>query len=123
MSSILWALAKGFIPVFRFFEAGDILPVLEIRKTKEDSAWKPWLSPSSIHAIQLFHSPELNMKLYFYSLAHELTQEHLEQKTVRHAEKKIIRILLFSEKQIQYQIRNKLTDHVIYTSEWFYAES
>lgn len=123
MRGILWALAKGFIPIFRFFEAGDVLPVLEIRTSPQDSAWTLWMPPTPINAFQLFHNPELNMKLHFYSLVHELTQEHLENVIERKAEQKLCRILLFSQSRVQYRIRNQLNQDVIYTSEWFYAQS
>lgn len=119
MPSQLWALLKGFIPVFRFFEAGEILPTLEFRTEEKEMVWRPLIEKAEVGALSLFHNPELNMNLHLYSLVHELAQDHLDKKTNSFAERKILQVLRFQSPKFQYRLRNSLTDDVIFTSEWF----
>jgi hypothetical protein len=121
MRGTLWALAKGFIPVFRFFEAGTILPVLEVRAEDSETAWFPHFKRSPVRLSSLFHNPDHNLNLYLYSMIHELTQDHLDRKSDSFAQKKLVETLYFHYPKFQYRIRNALTKEVILTSDWYNA--
>ena len=122
MQAKIWVLLKGFVPVFRFFEAGQLLPVLELRTENSESSWRPLVTKSKIKLFSLFHNPELNLNLYLYSMVHELTQDHIDQKQNSFAERKLIQVLRFRYPRFQYRLRNSLTDEVVFTSGWFDAE-
>jgi hypothetical protein len=67
---------KSLVPVYRFFESGEIVPQLQVR-TSENSDFKIFLQPIHLQARHLIHAPQVAEALFNYSLVSQLTTEVL----------------------------------------------
>jgi hypothetical protein len=67
---------KSLIPVWRFFESGDVVPQIWIQANSE-GPFEKWLKPEPCWPHRLLFNPKINFMLYCYSLTHDVTYDLL----------------------------------------------
>jgi hypothetical protein len=85
-------LIKGFIPIWRFFESGEVIPQIWIQ-TKGSPHWQKWIQPQANSFFRIFHNPNTNFELYKYSLCSEVARDILENKLNSEAQKHLRELL------------------------------